>query len=669
MNNLVEALKFPLQNHVLAFSLLLLIIFIVPYFFEKIRIPGLVGLIVMGALVGEHGFNLLLRNSSVVLLGTIGVLYIMFLAGLEIDLHDFKKFKFKSITFGMLTFSIPMVLGISANYLVLNLSVVSAILLASMYASHTLLAYPLASKFKVNKNEAVTVAVGGTMITDTLALLVLAVIASSTKGELDIAFFRQMGISLTLFFIAVLFIFPIIAQWFFRRFNAGGSEQFLFVLSLIFMGGAAAELAGIEPIIGAFFVGLAINPLIPHTSVLGNRLEFIGNTLFIPFFLISVGMLIDITIFYRDIEAIKVAAVMTVTATVSKYLASFLTGKIFRYTNTQTNLIFSLSNAQAAATLAAVLVGHRLELLNDSVLNGTIVMILITCVTSSFVMQRYGKRQAREDSVKTPERGHEAERIVIGLNRPQDMEGLLDLALMLKGSSASSSVKVTCVVESEDDLDFKVRQSRELLDTAVSYASGSGTVISSSVRIDVNPANAITKVAKENEATSIMLGWHGRDSSIDRVFGSLTDQVLSLSTNTVYLANIVFNINTTKRLFLIVPQFASREEGFNRWVVGVFNLAKSLSAKVSIYSTEEIQHDIERVLKHAGISISADFILSQDSPRVAEIGRNLKSDDLLVLVSARFGNISHERYMERTRGLLNRYYIDRNFIVVFPYQD
>ena len=401
------AITLPLTDLVLKFLLILVIILAAPLLLNKLRIPHLLGLIIAGAIIGPNGFNLVLRDSSIILSGTAGLLYIMFLAGLEIDLGDFKKNKWKSLTFGMYTFLVPMALGTLVGLYVLNFSMLTSILLASMFASHTLIAYPIISKLGITKDKAVGITVGGTMITDTLALLVLTVIVEMAVGDVDDWFWYRLGAAIILFFAFVMIVFPIVGRWFFKRCEDNVS-QYIFVLVMVFLGAYLAELAGLESIIGAFLAGMALNRLIPSTSPLMNRVEFVGNAIFIPFFLIGVGMLIDYRAFFTNWDTIKVGAVMIVVATVAKFGAAWLTQKTFRMSVDQQRVIFGLSNAQAAATLAAVMVGYNvilgetpagepIRLLNESVLNGTILMILVTCTMASFSAQKGAHNIAMND--------------------------------------------------------------------------------------------------------------------------------------------------------------------------------------------------------------------------------------------------------------------------------
>jgi len=439
----IYEMTLPLENPVLKFLIILLIILIAPILLNKLKIPHLLGLIIAGAIIGPHGFFLIERDSGIILSGTAGLLYIMFLAGLEIDLAEFKKNSVKSLIFGMYTFLIPMILGIVVGIWVLKYSIPTSVLLASMFASHTLIAYPIISKLGIAKNKAVNITVGGTMITDTLALLVLAVIVGMTAGEVNTAFWVRLSVSLIIFASIVMLVFPLIARWFFKKYE-DSVLQYVFVLVMVFMGSVLAEIAGVEAIIGAFLSGLALNRLIPHTSALMNRVEFVGNAIFIPFFLIGVGMLIDYRAFFTDIETIKVGTIMVVVATLAKFLAAWLAQKTFGFSVDQRRLIFGLSNAQAAATLAAVLVGYNIilgenpdgtpiRLLSESVLNGTIVMILVTCTIATFQAQKGAKNLALKEASEDDNDDQEIqEKILIPVSNPETIDEMINLAVTIK---------------------------------------------------------------------------------------------------------------------------------------------------------------------------------------------------------------------------------------------
>lgn len=398
-------LSLPFTNPVVIFSLVLFIILFAPILFNKIKVPHIIGLIIAGVIAGPYGLNLLKRDSSIVLFGTVGLLYIMFLAGLEIDLAEFRRNKMRIFVFGMLTFLLPLIFGTLASYYFLGFGFLSSLLLASMFSTHTLVSYPIVSKYGVIRNQAVSLAVGGTMITDILALLILAGVAGMTKENVSASFWLQLSFS-TLVFVSIVFgIFPLVIKWFFNNFTDGVS-QYIFVLAMVFLASFMAEAAGVEAIIGAFFAGLVLNKFVPHHSPLMGRIDFVGNAIFIPFFLISVGMLVDVTVLVKGWGALKVAGIILVVALATKYLAAWLTQRIFKLKPVEGKMIFGLSASHAAATLAIILVGYNIitgetasgepiRLLNEDVLNGTILLILVSCGVSSFVVESAAKQMVQ----------------------------------------------------------------------------------------------------------------------------------------------------------------------------------------------------------------------------------------------------------------------------------
>ena len=319
----------PLKDPVPIFSLVLFIILLAPILLRKLRIPSIIGLIIAGMLIGDHGFKII-EKGSIDLFAKAGLLYIMFLAGLELDMTEFRKNRYRSMVFGAFTFFIPLTMGFVVCTYVLHFNFMATLLVSSMFATHTLVAYPLASRLGITKNEAVTVAVGGTIITDTAVLLILAIITGAQAGNLNTYFWVRLGISLTIFAVIILWLMPMLGRWFFKKIKDDKTSHFIFVLALVFASAFLAELAGVEGIIGAFLAGLALNQLIPHTSPLMNRIEFVGNALFIPFFLISVGMLVDLRVLLKGPDALIIAGALTIMALSSKWLAAFFTQLSFK---------------------------------------------------------------------------------------------------------------------------------------------------------------------------------------------------------------------------------------------------------------------------------------------------------------------------------------------------
>lgn len=679
-------LALPLKNPVLLFSLILFIILFAPILFNKLKIPHLIGLIIAGAIIGPDGLNLMLRDSSIILFGTVGLLYIMFLAGLEIDLADFKKNSNKSIVFGLYTFLIPMTLGILAGIYILNFSVMTSVLLASMFASHTLIAYPIISKFGVTKNRAVNITVGGTMITDTLALLVLAAIAGMATGEVNSNFWFRLTGSVIVFGVIVMFAFPIIGRWFFKRFDDNIS-QYIFVLAMVFLGAFLAEAAGIEAIIGAFLVGLSLNRLIPQTSPLMNRVEFVGNALFIPFFLIGVGMLIDYRVFFKGFETLKVASTMIAVATFSKFLAAWLTQKTFRFTIDERRLIFGLSNAQAAATLAAVLVGYNIilnkdeiqsaalsgqiiepiRLLNERVLNGTILMILVTCTIASFIAQKGAQNIALSDVSDSGSTDEESqEKILVPINHPDTTEELVHLSLMIKSKSNKSGLFALTVIDNQNSNGKEDKEARKILMNAVATASAADAHLHDLLRYDLNPVNGITSVVKEHKITDLILGLHEKKGISDNFLGNLTEGILTKCNTTTLIYKPSQPLSTIKRHLIFVPDRAEKEIGFPFWLIKLWNIGRNAGAKLIFYSGKQTLEFIKDInIKHP---IDCEFIEFDDWNDFLIISRDVKTDDNLILVLSRKDRPSYHNKMAKIPAYLNKYFQTTSFILIYPMQ-
>jgi Kef-type K+ transport system membrane component KefB len=656
----------PLKNPVLIFSLVLFIILFAPIVLNKLRIPGIIGLILAGVAIGPNGFNLLLRDASIELFGTVGLLYIMFLAGLEIDLKDFKKHRSKSIVFGLFTFLIPMALGMASSYYFLQFSLASSILLASMFASHTLLAYPIASRFGVSKTLPVNVTVGGTIITDTLALLVLAVIAGSTKGELDQVFWIRLSVSVLIFGAVVLLGFPILGRWFFKKFEDNVS-QYIFVLAMVFLAAFLAELAGIEGIIGAFLAGLALNRLIPHTSPIMNRIEFVGNALFIPFFLIGVGMLVDLRVLFKGPNALIVSATMITVAMTAKWLAAYFTQLTFKLTSTDRQMIFGLSNAQAAATLAAVLVGYRLELLNEDVLNGTIMMILVTCLVSSFAVERAARKLAvlEQNDTYSPE-AEDGERILVPLANPDSVDSLMDLAVLLKEPANKLPIFALSVLNESNSGPAALAASHKVLERAAKIGSATDNRVEMLTRVDVNITNGIVYAAKENKISEIIIGWNPKPLVVDKFFGSIMENLLRRTEQTIVVSRAVQPNNTIKRVLVAVPQHAEFESGFMVWLRLIRHFVKQTGAKLLFYGSPQLEERLQQVSKHKKTGFDFEFTGFMDWEDFLVLGREVQKNDLFMVISARKGTLSHQALLDKVPSQLSKYFEHNSFTIIFP---
>lgn len=658
-------LSLPITNPTVQFLILFVIVLLAPILFNKIRIPSLIGLIIAGAVIGPYGIGLMLRDSNMIMLGNAGLLYIMFLAGIEIDVAEFKKNSAKSLVFGMLTFSIPMLIGTFAGLYLLNLSLVSSILLASMFASHTLVAYPIISKLGAGKNRAVTVAVGGTMITDTLSLLVLAVIISMNAGEVGPAFWTRMTLSLIVFSLVVVFLFPILGRWFFKKFH-DSTSQFIFVLTMIFLGGFLAELAGIEAIIGAFLAGLSMNRLIPHVSSLMNRIGFVGNAIFIPIFLISVGMLIDYHAFITGFETLKVAVVMTLVAILAKFLAAWATQKIYGYSKAERMLIFGLSNAQAAATLAAIMVGHRVGLLDDSILNGTIVMILVTCTIASFRAQKGAVEVSLTEGMVKEEEGNPDERILIPVANKDTLKDLIDLSLVIKSKANDTNLYALNIIRSNESTPETEKASEKLLEEAVVLGAGADTVIHPIKRYDMNILNGILGVVKKYVITDIVMGLHVKQEITESFLGNLVEGVLDKCQSTLFVYKAMQPLGTIRRRLVVIPPNADREIGFSLWLSKIWSLGRNSGAKLSFFANQEILDTLRNV--HRVHPIDADFNEFSGWRDFIRLTKEIGKNEGLVIVMSRQRKISYDPAMRNVPDYINKHFKDNNFMLLYPVQ-
>ena len=669
----------PLKNPVLQFSLLLFIILFAPVLFKRLKIPSLITLILAGAVIGPYGLNLMLRDSSIILFGTVGLLYIMFLAGLEIDVADFRQNSTKSIFFGLYTFLISIVLGILVALYILQFSLLSSILIGSIFASHTLILYPVVSKLGIAKNKAVNVAIGGTIITDTLALLVLAVVVELSGGELTVAFWIRLIIGVTLFSLIVLLLFPVVARWFFKRFD-DSVQQYLFVLALVFFSAFLAEAAGVEAIIGAFLGGLALNRLIPRTSPLMNRIKFVGNAIFIPFFLIGVGMLINIQAVFKGYETIKVALVITVAATVAKYLSAWITQKLFNFSLDQRRLIFGLISAHAALALATVLIGYNIvvgytlsgdpvRLLDESVLNGTILFILVTCTLATIVGEKGAQNIALAealDDVPKPGLSATEERILIPMNEISTVDELVNLGITVKSLKSRNGIYALHVASNSITGDAAEKSAAKLLEKAVVAASSTDHALTSLIRYDRDAVNGIAGVIREQKITLLILGLHHKKSITESFLGSTSESILGRCNVTTFIYKPVQPLSTIKRTIVIIPEMAENESGFVLWMERLIAIIKNTGSKLVIHASRQTIASLKE--GYSGSLAPAEYKMFREWDEFLLLSKEIKNDDNLIIVMSRKNNLSYHSKMARISSYLNRYFQKNSFILIYPVQ-
>jgi Kef-type K+ transport system membrane component KefB len=662
----------PLKNPVLVFSLILFIILLSPIILRKLNIPGIIGLIISGVVIGPHGLGILEKNSAVELFSTIGLLYIMFIAGLELDMQDFKANRNSSLLFGFFTFIIPLSVGYPVCYYLLHFSFEASLLTASMFATHTLVAYPIVSKFGITKNRAVAAAVGGTVLTDTAVLIILAVVMGKAEGTLNQEFWIKLIASLSIFTAIMFLVIPRIAKWFFRALESEKHSHYIFVLSVVFFSAFLAEVAGVEPIIGAFAAGLALNRLIPHTSALMNRIEFMGNSLFIPFFLISVGMLVDISVITKGPGAWIVAGTLTAVAIFGKWLAALVTQLSFKFSRAQRQLIFGLSSAHAAATLAVILVGFNAGILNENVLNGTIILILVTCVLASFVTEKAAKKIVLEsgdedkDVISMAKIGNE--HILLPISQIDRLEKLLELSILLKDKKSANPVSILSVVSNNDEAEINIVKARNKLENFVKQASATETPVNIITTIDHNASSGIVRISREIIADIIVLGWHSKGGFIDKLLGEKLDNILNNTDKMIFVCQLNEPLVSHKRIVVAVPPLAEFENGFEHWIAKISKISGELSIPVHLFANDATLKSVAKYLKKAKSNMNPVHHDFEDWQDFLVISREIKNDDLFVIISARKGSASYMGLLEQLPIKLEKHFPENNKIIIFPQQ-
>ncbi|WP_264554044.1 cation:proton antiporter [Flavobacterium sp. N2038] len=669
----IQEFELPLNNPVLIFSLILFIILLSPILLKKINIPGIIGLIISGVIIGPHGLNILAKNSAVDLFSTIGLLYIMFIAGLELDMNEFKANRNKSLLFGFFTFILPLSIGFPVCFYLLKYDFNASFLTASMFATHTLVAYPIVSKLGIAKNQAVAITVGGTILTDTAVLIILAVIMGSAQGSLNQAFWIKLTVSLAIFSAIMFLVIPRIAKWFFKKLESEKHAHYIFVLSVVFFAAFLAEVAGVEPIIGAFVAGLALNPLIPHSSALMNRIEFIGNALFIPFFLISVGMLVDVSVILSGPTALIVAGTLSVVAIFGKWIAAFFTQIVFKYTKTERQLIFGLSSAHAAATLAVILVGFKAKILDENILNGTIILILITCIVASFATEKAAKKIAIcEEEVSHEDAGKDQildEHILIPLAKSSATSSLLDFALLIKDKKSLNPVTLLTIVPNNDQAEKNILKYRKAVDKFVIQGSASEVKINTIARIDHNPASGIARTSKEIMSDIVIVGWPRKTGFLDKIFGENVDSIINNVDKSLFICRFQKNFIEDKRLVFICPPFSERGVGFHLLLQKICRLSQELSIPIVIYAEYKTHQAIQEIANYLRLNAKLAFKGVTEWDDFESISDELKPTDLIVFNLSRKGSVSYQSIFDRLPQKFEKFFSDNNIILVYPQDD
>lgn len=661
---------FPTTDPVLIVAIATLMFLVAPLLAERLRVPGIIGLILAGAIVGPNALGLLERDATIELLGTVGLVYLMFLAGLELDLVGFQRYRVRSFAFGAISFTMPFVLAI-ATMGFLGFSMPAAILIGAIVASHTLLAYPIASRLGITKNPAVTSVMGGTLLTDSVSLAVLAVIDAVASGAQGVVFWLRLAASLGLYLGVAMWAIPRLGRWFFRNAEGESTTRFFFLMTVLFVSAYMADFVGAQPIIGAFLAGLLLNRLIPDQSPLMTRVRFFGNAFFIPFFLFSVGMLFDFGALFEGTRVIVVAAALIGLVLVGKGGAALLSGRLLGFTNDQMWLMAGLSIPQAAATLAVTFVGLEIGLFDESVVSAVIVLILASSLVGATLVERMGRKIATAEEVAPYVRDTAPHRILVPLANPTTAEALMDLAFLVREPRSTEPVYPLTVVTDDAEAASRVASAERMLAHAVVYAAEADVPTNPVTRIAQNPAAGIARAVTERRITDIIIGWAGRSNAIPQViFGNVIDQTLHLTEPQIMVCKLDVPVATHKRLIVVLPALTDYSPGFYRAAHTIKLLAVGLGVELEVWTVMQAAGDLAssrlaQRFEEVEPDVDASYS-SVDGWRGLrnELRASLGPDDLVAVVSARAGTIAHTQDLERMPTELSQ--LGASFVIVYP---
>jgi Kef-type K+ transport system membrane component KefB/mannitol/fructose-specific phosphotransferase system IIA component (Ntr-type) len=661
---------FPTTDPVLIVAIATMLFLIAPLLAERLRLPGLIGLILAGAVVGPNGLELLARDATIELLGTVGLVYLMFLAGLELDLTGFQRYRNRSLAFGAISFALPFALAIGTMGF-LGFSMPAAVLIGAVVASHTLLAYPIASRLGITKDPAVTSVMGGTLLTDSLSLAVLAVVDAVASGAQGVAFWLRLAGSLGLYLGLAMWLIPRLGRWFFRSAEGESTTRFFFLMAALFVSAYSADIAGAQPIIGAFLAGLLLNRLIPDQSPLMTRVRFFGNAFFIPFFLFSVGMLFDFGALFEGTRVLIVAGALIALVLVGKGLSALLSGRMLGFTNDQGWLMAGLSIPQAAATLAVTFVGLEIGLFDEAVVSAVIVLIVVSSLIVASVAARMCQRIATAAEVAPYVQDTAPHRILVPLANPTTAEALMDVAFLVREPRSSEPLYPLTVVSDDAEASSRVARAERMLAHAVVYAAEADVPTNPVTRVAQNPAVGIARAVTERRITDIIIGWAGRTSAIPQViFGNVIDQTLHLTEPQIMVCKLDRPLSTHQRLIVVLPALIDYSPGFYQASHTLKLIAAGLGTKLEVWTVMQASRNMAaQRLAQRFTAVEPELEATNSSfdgwtALRTELRERLTENDLVAIISARTGTVAHTQQLERMPTELSK--LEASFVIVYP---
>lgn len=659
------SISLPFSDPVLIFALVMLIILLAPLIFKQLRIPGLVGIILSGTLVGPSVLGLLERDSTIELLGTVGLLYLMFMAGLSIDLNRFEKLRNRSIGFGIISYLFPAIGAYYLGVLFFDYSVSTSLLMGAIVGSHTLLAYPIAERLGITKNTAVTMSIGGTLVTDALSLGVLAVIAGTAGDASGVGYWLGFGASVSVFVIGATLILPRLGRWFFRNIKYQNNTDYVFMVAVLFSTAFLAELSGLASIIGAFLAGLLLNRLVPESGTLMSRIQFVGNAMFIPFFLISVGMLVDVAVL-GSYDVWEKAIGLMVLVFAGKAIASVIIKLIFRYSIEEGLVIYGLTTPQSAATLAVTLLGYDLGFFDQTAVNAVVILILFSCLLGPWLVEKYGRIVASQDDEKPFNPADAPQRILVPLANPETSDALMDIAFMVRDEKSGQPIYPLTVARDGRNVDANVASSEKMLSHAVLHAASAEVPVNPITRVDLNVSKGISRAVEERRITNIVVGWNGEVSTRRRVFGSVLDQLLEEVDEMVMVCKIEKPVNLFERLIVAIPPLSSLEIGFRGTIHSLKLMAERMGVGLVVISTDAREPYIRKGVLSVKPDIDVKFsTINRWSELTAWLDTHCNENDLFALLSSRGGTISWRPGLDRLPRVIVQRYPELSFITTY----
>lgn len=652
------------------FFLVLSIILFAPILLNRLHIPNVVGLIIAGILVGEYGFNLLERDSSFELFGQVGIYYIMFLAGLELDMGSVKKYGRQGMLFGLLTFGVPFVMGFYAGVHLLQLGTLPSLLLSCLLSSHTLVSYPIVGRYGMGRHRSVIISVVATAFATFAALLTLAFVVGMQDPNTSALSWVIFSAKCILYIASVTFIFPRLGRWFLRR-NDDSVMQYIFVIALVFLSAALANLAGLEGLLGAFLAGLAINRLIPRTSPLMNRIEFVGHAIFIPYFLIGVGMMIDISVLGSGFTTLWFVLVMVVVATVSKMAAAWLMHLFSPGNRAQFWLMFGLTNAHAAGALAIVMIGSSPEVgLIDSVaLNGAIMVILFSCIISSLATNHGARKLALSDTTLDDNQGSYHGKCLVAYSQEDNVDVMTQLAILIRNPYIPDSLMGLSVAFDDDSGEDQVRKGKALLEKAQKTAAAADISMATLCRLSTNVASGILHTIKEYEAGEVIMCLTDRETGMAKFsLGNVINHVLSGSHRELMLVRSIVPPGTLKQIVVVVPEKAEYEVGFYKWLEHLARMGEQIDCRITFHTHPATMKYIKGYMAQKHTNVRTSFVEMNKWSGIRQMAVGMNEDHMLVVVTARPGFISYSRAMDRFPQILSRHFKQTNIMLLYPDQ-